>query len=48
MPVLSHAVVGDGMMKSVCAISRETLPGTDPAFMSMGAEEPAGRESERP
>ena len=48
MPGMSHAVVGEGRRRSVCAISRETLPGTDPAFMSKRAEEPAGRESERP
>ena len=41
------AVVRVGMMRSVCEINRETLPGQI-RCSCLRAEEPAGRESEHP
>jgi hypothetical protein len=41
MSPMNLAVVGDGMMRSVCELSRETLPGQI-RCSCLRAEEPAG------
>lgn len=45
--VIILAVVGVGMMRSVCELSRETLP-VQTRCSCLSAEEPDGRESEHP